>query len=287
MDRCQARRAAVVPRTNHHGVDGDLRPNLRSEVRRRGVLRYSGPKNEGGGNCSIVGVEERRWNLPAPKIEDGGILRSSEPEDRRAFPIFEKSPIFEEPRHFRRTLYLRRARPFSIFGAGSTKNPPIFDLRIRKHEEPPIFNLRSSDPKIEESPIFDHRPRRMVRRSDGRRGGCDFFEDRGVLRRWGGSSIFRLRRTKNPPSSIFGAGRTKNLSSSTFPAGRMKIPPSSSSSDPPNQPSLGLLRVDPQTDLPARRSVRRLRSGFYPDKLLVYRSSTGRQPDFLFLHLFT
>ena len=106
-----------------------------------------------------------------------------------------------------------------------------------KNEEPPIFNLRSSAPKIEEPPpIFDLRPRRSVRRSDGRREvGGDFFEDGGVLRRWGGSSIFRLRRAKNPP--IFDLRSRKN--EEPPPIFHLlcwkneEPPPSSSSSDPP------------------------------------------------------
>ena len=43
----------------------------------------------------------------------------------------------------------RRTPPCSIFGTGRSKNPPIFDLRSStpKIEEPPIYDLRSSTPK--------------------------------------------------------------------------------------------------------------------------------------------
>ena len=80
-------------------------------------------------------------------------------------------------------------------------------------------------------------------------GGCDFFVDAG------GSSIFRVRRTKNLSCTIFGAGRTKNLSpSSTFSAERTKNH-RSSSSNLPNQRSPHLLRDHLQTDLPAQESI--------------------------------
>ena len=86
------------------------------------------------GGSSIFGAEDRRWKMgrvlrsSAPKIEDEGVLRSSEPEDRRTPP------------------------PSSIC-----------DLLPRRSKKPPIFVLRPRRSKI--PPIFDRRSRRLGRRS--------------------------------------------------------------------------------------------------------------------------
>ena len=141
-----------------------------------------------------------RVRSSVPKVEDGGVLRSS--GSKKKWGRVLRSSGSE----------MRR------WGGGS----PMFRLRI---EEPPISHLpssifgpeegrtphlRSSAPENEE-PIYDLRARRMDRKSDGRRGGGGATSSKmgRDLRRWGGSSIFRVRRTKNPPSSIFGSGRTK------------------------------------------------------------------------------
>ena len=73
----------------------------------------------------------------------------------------------------------------------------------------------------------------------------------GVLRKLG-SSIFRLRRTKN--FAYFSFSLPDERRTTTFSAERTK---------PFNQPSLGFLQVDLRTYFPARRSVRRLRPAFY------------------------
>ena len=142
----------------------------------------------------------------------------------------------------RTSFHLRRTPPSSsIFYPTNEEPPPSSMFGADERRTSPIFNLRSSAPKIEESLlIFDLRLRRSVRRSDGRRGG-DFFEDRGVLRRWGGffdfpapkneesPAIFDLRSRKNEePAPIFHLLGQNNEEHPLF----------SSSSDPPPPTSI-------------------------------------------------
>ena len=240
----------------HHEADADLRPNLSSEDRRCGVLRFSCPKIEDGGffdlrgrrtkmgGSSIFSSEERRW---VGSSFFGAGRSKTRPHLRRTPHLEEPLSIFEEP------LHLRRARPSSKKPLSSKS--PIFDLRSRRSKNAPILNLRLSAPKTEEPSIFDLRPRRMVRRSDGRRGrGCDLFEDgviskMGVLRFSGseerGIPYFRFsnpEERRTPSHLVF--SRTEERRTPFLR----------------HLPSLGFLRVDLETDLPARGLVRRLRS---------------------------
>ena len=145
------------------------------------MLRSSRSKNENGGS-SIFGVEDRRSKM-------GEVLRSSGSENHR----WGSSISGSEDR--RTSPYLRSSEPMI--------------------EESPIFDLRSSAPMIEGRPsIFDLRPRRTGRKSDRRGGGAISSKMGRVLRRWGGSSIFRARRTKNPP--IFDLRGRKNGESPIF-----------------------------------------------------------------------
>ena len=188
----------------HHGADGDLRLNLR--------LRRS----RMGGYSSIFGVEERRWGGSSKMggfFEDGVL--------RRTPLIFEEpSPLFEEPSfHLRRTPHLRYSAP------KIEELPP--------HLQSSIFG--PEDRRTLPSSIFG--PEEWV---EGRteEGGWDFFEDGEVLRRWGGSSIFRARNDKPPifhflgpkneePPPIFHVLGPKNE----------EPPPLCSSSDPPRRPT--------------------------------------------------
>ena len=140
--------------------------------------------------------------LLVEKVEDGGVLHSSGPEDRRWEGSFvlrtrkiEESPIFEEPlpppsSKKSHPLPLPVSRPIfdpffgaedqrwgvfdlrgpkmedlppSYFGAGRSKNLPHLRISEPKIEDPP--HLRFSNPKIEYPPIFDFRSRRLGRRS--------------------------------------------------------------------------------------------------------------------------
>ena len=190
-------------RGGHHGADGDLRPNLRSEGRiwggclicgsenrRWGVNRSSGSKTEAGRDS-----ERRRqagssiFRLRRSTV--GDILRYTRPEDRT-------------PLHLRRTLLPSSKDPPSSKNLPptfeeppSSKNPPIFEeslLHYLRSSEPKPPHLRSSEPKNEETPssIFDLWPCKsnsplLLRSSTpkntqkiGRkRGVYDFFEDEG------------------------------------------------------------------------------------------------------------
>ena len=139
---------------------------------------------------------------------------------------FEEIPcIFEEPCYLRTTSSKKASlsslcgfehREISMFDlrSGITKNSlsPTSDLRSRRSKNP---HLRSSEPKN----------RSKIERKTGERERerGDFFERGGrTLWRWS-SSIFLVRRTKNP-SSIFRVGRTKNPSpSSTLSTRRTNI----------------------------------------------------------------
>ena len=133
----------------------------------------------------IFGTEDRRW-----------VLRSPGREGERWVGFFEE----RGPSKIEETL----RKPFSyskkpLLRSSSSKNLPssIFDLRLRRSTNPSISDL------LPEEWVED--------RTETRAGGCDFVEDGGVLRRWGGSSIFRPRRTKKLfPSSIFSARTTTN-----------------------------------------------------------------------------
>ena len=105
--------------------------------------------------------------------ERGGVLRRREKEffeEGRGF--FEEGGLFEEGRRF-----FEEVGGSLFFGSEGRRTSPssIFEPKDRR---PSIFYLRSSDPKTKEPSIFDLRPRRMGRRSDGRKGGggwWDFF----------------------------------------------------------------------------------------------------------------
>ena len=112
-----------------------------SEERRKGeIILPSAPNNEDGGY----------FDLLAPQIVDGRILRSSKPEDWRP-PIFEEpSFIFAEP-----FPHLRRTPP------PSSKNPFLHLYRTVLHLRRTFAHIRSSEPKTEEPPpISDLRKRR-------------------------------------------------------------------------------------------------------------------------------
>ena len=133
-------------------------------------VRRPGSEEEGGGSFVI----------PAEKVEEGrsysifrvrrsmmggysffGTGKSKNPPSSKN-PIFEEPPIFEETPVFE-------------------EFPSIFDLRNRRSQNPHFRSsepedgrtplLRSSVSKIEETSLFDFRPRKMIRRSDERRRG--------------------------------------------------------------------------------------------------------------------
>ena len=138
------------------------------------------------------------------KVKDGGVLRSSGPEDRRSGILrssdpkdriistsskssahLQKSPTSRRPllssTHSSGPKIVDGGRFFGLRGRRSNIEDvgEFFDLRYpkivhregffdrwsRKIEETPIFNLRSSTSKIEEPPIYDLRSRRLARRS--------------------------------------------------------------------------------------------------------------------------
>ena len=118
---------------------------------RRSSTQSSALKIEGGGFSDF---RTRRTT------KEGGVLR------KRGEILRRRGGFFEEEGVLRRTPLL-----CSFFGA-EDRRPPIFDLRSRRSKNPPpssIFDLRSRRSK--NPPIFDLRPRRVGRRSDGRRGG--------------------------------------------------------------------------------------------------------------------
>ena len=81
----------------------------------------------------------------------GGVLRRWRGVLRRTPSIFEESPDLRRTlRHLRRTLrHLRRTRP--IFDLPSRRsNNPLSSIFGAEDRRTPIFNLRSSKPKIEE-----------------------------------------------------------------------------------------------------------------------------------------
>ena len=147
-------------------------------------------------------IEDRRW----------GVLRSSGSEDRR-WRVLRSSRSIN-----------RRTPPFTIFEAEDRRTPPssIFDLRPRISKNPP-------------SSIFGPEEWVEDRTEDGGGGNSSKIGE-GFFEYGRGSSVFRVRRTKNPlPSSIFGAGRMKNPPN--LPPSRSedrRTPPPSSSSDPPS-----------------------------------------------------
>ena len=164
-----------------HPPRGRLRSETQSSLRRSttGVLRSSGPKNEGGrplrssGSKNkdgevlrIFGAEDRRWVLRSSGSEDrrwggsaffkAGISKTPSP---RRNPHLRRTHIFEEP-------HLRRTSPFFEESHHRFSEPKIEDSLF---EEPlssknPSHLRRpppSSEPKVEElPPIFDLRSRR-------------------------------------------------------------------------------------------------------------------------------
>ena len=132
---------------------------------------------------SIFDSERRRW---------GEVRRSSDRKTKIGGSSKIAWGVFEDVRRFfedgrgvlrwwgvvlRRTPHLRSSGP-------EDRRHPIFDLRNRRTKDPPsaIFDLRARRSKSPPA-IFDLRPRRIGRRSDGRRGVRLL---RRILRRWGG-----------------------------------------------------------------------------------------------------
>ena len=169
--------------------------------------------------------------------------------------VSSKKDIFKEPLlHIRRNPSSKNL-PFSVFEAedrtfrsstffdAENRKPSPFRSSKSKTEKP---HLRSLESKIEDllSSIFDLRPRISkiphLRSSEPKNWSKIGRKKRkvGLLRRWGffeegGSSIFRVRRTKSPFFSTSSARRTKNLPH-LLPSrseGWTKNPPSTSSSD--------------------------------------------------------
>ena len=157
-----------------------------------------GPKNENG---------EEFFALPAPKDEDETrVLRSSGSKIvessiriRRTFNLRRTpSPIFEE------TPSSKNPVPSSIFGAEDRRTAPshLRSLEPKSEEPSPssVYDLcrrRSKNPPS----IFDLRPRRMVRRSDGRQGkGATSSKMGGGPSKMRGSSIFLALKNEGPPS---------------------------------------------------------------------------------------
>ena len=131
-----------------NGADSNLRPNLRSEDRRCG---------------GFFVLQGRRIEEPPVIFEEFRI------------PIFEEPPIFEEaPSHLRRTRsHLRSSapkneEPFPIFDLRGrrTKSPPPVTIIGAEERRAPIFNLRSSAPKIEEALRRNITCRNMSNRKD-------------------------------------------------------------------------------------------------------------------------
>ena len=170
---------------------------------------------------------EGEWVLrsSALKVEDGGILRFSRFENRRIFhlrfsePDTVELPIynlgFSEPKIVETAIFIfnfrsRRSKKPRHSRMPWKTSPGRVSWEQRWLADPvsaiqmtwaPFLQRKASAVKsasptsLSLSPIFDIRPRRMDRRSDGRqRGGCDFFENGGVLRRWG---FFDLPNTEN------------------------------------------------------------------------------------------
>ena len=138
----------------------------------------------------MFGFECRKWGRFFEN--GGGVLQSTPSFFEKHSPSSKNFLIFDVP-------------PSSLFDAENRITP---HLRSSKPniEEPPIYNFRSSAPKIEEPPHLRFTVPENGSNVERKMGG--FFENRG-------SSIFRVRETKNPPSSTFSARRTKNLPSST------------------------------------------------------------------------
>ena len=199
-------------------------------------------------------------------------------------------PIFEEPPHiFDDSLHLRRTPPSTKNPSTSSKDPSTSSKNPFIFEGPPSHlrrtphHFRSSEPKIEEPPIldlrsrrtkntshlqssifgpenrrtfsiFDFLPRRMCRRSAGRRGGCDFFEDGGSSK-MGGFFDFPAPETKNPPIFHFLGPENEEPSHLLFIGRKNEEPPVlllRSLPSRPNQPSPRLLGVHLQTDFPQK-----------------------------------
>ena len=138
----------LVLLVRRHGADGNLRPNLRSEDQRCG---------------GFFVLQGRRIEEPPVIFEEFRI------------PIFEEPPIFEEaPSHLRRTRsHLRSSapkneEPFPIFDLRGrrTKSPPPVTIIGAEERRAPIFNLRSSAPKIEEALRRNITCRNMSNRKD-------------------------------------------------------------------------------------------------------------------------
>ena len=126
-----------------------------------GVLRTSGPKNEDGWFFDL--------RPSGPKIEDREVLRrwrffeneSSTMGGSSKMGFFEDG-VRSSGSKARRTLsHLQfsepenRRTPSSLFDFENRKCTPMFVLRPRSSQNP--LNLHSSDPNIEEPPIFDLR----------------------------------------------------------------------------------------------------------------------------------
>ena len=109
-------------------------------------------------------------------------------------PSSSKNPFFEEP------------SPFSIFGAEDRRTP----------------YSRYSEPKIEEPnpPIFDLRPRRMVRRSDGRRRGVRLLRKWGVPSKIGGVLRYSGSEERRTPPIFDLRGLEERSTFNHFPCSR-------------------------------------------------------------------
>ena len=168
----------------------------------------------------IFGSEDRGW---------GCVLRSSGLKNaERRGESSKKGGILRRRGILQRREVLRRTPLLSSFFGAEDQRTPIFDLRSRRSKNPPILNLRSSEPKIEEPPSSIFGPEEWVDdRTEEGRGGWDFFlrrtkkgegvglppskndERRGrgwefFLRRtkkwgWGGTSSSEERRTPHLP----------------------------------------------------------------------------------------
>ena len=185
----------------HQGPDGHLRPNLRLRRSQMGELfRSSGSKNKDRG-----------------LFEDGGSSKRREGSS--------KNPsIFEEHLLSSKNFSSPKDSLLSFFGPENRKKKHNLRSSQPRIEETTIFQLRLSAPKIEEPSHLRSSASKNGSKISRKTAGCDFVEDTALFEnRQGGSSIFRVRRTKNLPfSTIMARTKRRTLPSSNLSTKRSK-----------------------------------------------------------------
>ena len=121
------------------------------------------------------------------------VLRSSDPKNK------ERRGFFEEERDMvlrRRGGYSENFSSFFVIRSRRSKNPPIFDLRVRISKKLDLqFSIFGAEDR--RTSIFDLRLRKQSRRSDEKDASLGFF------RRTKNTPIIHLIGTKNEEPSIF------------------------------------------------------------------------------------